>query len=43
MYAFGETPDAARRHLEAVEFLCEYVYRLELIRAALCSSIKRRI
>ncbi|KRW91846.1 methylthioribulose-1-phosphate dehydratase [Alicyclobacillus tengchongensis] len=34
VYAFGDTPDAARRHLEAVEFLCEYVYRLELIRNA---------
>lgn len=31
IYAWGDTPDAARRHLEAVEFLCEYLYRLRLI------------
>ncbi|WAH37283.1 methylthioribulose 1-phosphate dehydratase [Alicyclobacillus dauci] len=32
IYAWGDTPDAARRHLEAVEFICEYLYRLRLVR-----------
>ncbi|SIS84511.1 methylthioribulose 1-phosphate dehydratase [Alicyclobacillus vulcanalis] len=33
VYAWGDTPDDARRHLEAVEFLCEYAYKLHLARA----------
>lgn len=28
IYAWGDSPAAARRHLEAVEFLCEYLFRL---------------
>lgn len=32
VYAWGETADAARRHLEAVEFLCSYLYHLRLVR-----------
>ncbi|MDI9260695.1 methylthioribulose 1-phosphate dehydratase [Alicyclobacillus sendaiensis] len=34
VYAWGDTPDDARRHLEAVEFLCEYVYKLHVARVA---------
>lgn len=30
IYAWGENADAARRHLEAVEFLCAYLYHLRL-------------
>lgn len=32
IYAWGDTPEAARRHLEAIEFLAEYVYRLGVAR-----------
>ncbi|MFB5190525.1 methylthioribulose 1-phosphate dehydratase [Alicyclobacillus fastidiosus] len=32
IYAWGETAQDARRHLEAVEFLCEYLYRLGVSR-----------
>ncbi|MBF8377816.1 methylthioribulose 1-phosphate dehydratase [Alicyclobacillus mali] len=32
VYAWGDTPDDARRHLEAIEFLCEYMYKLHLAR-----------
>lgn len=31
VYAWGETVDAARRHLEAIEFLSEYLYRMQVL------------
>lgn len=31
IYAWGDTPAAARRHLEAIEFLSEYLYRLTVL------------
>lgn len=34
IYAWGDTADAARRHLEAMEFICEYLYRLRLMQIA---------
>ncbi len=33
IYAWGEDAFAAKRHLEAFEFLFEYVYRLELLKS----------
>jgi len=34
VYAWGEDAFAAKRHLESLEFLFEYVYRWELVKAA---------
>lgn len=31
IYAWGDTVDAARRHVEAIEFLSEYLYRMRLL------------